>query len=374
MATDCRESSTALLDEPPVMPEQPVTPEQRLKPEQPVKPEQNDESLRDVVVSDSAAAAVVSDAGAAGGKAARRGRREPTLTRDLIELSKPRIVMLILVTTAASAWIAMAGPTGVSLSLLAWAVLLLGTGLVAGSAGAANQVWERVIDTLMPRTATRPLASRRRSLTLGVFATAVSGIVGTALLAWQFGVMPAAVGVATWAMYVLIYTPMKTRTAWNTTVGAVAGALPVFMGYTAAGGQLTDLPGLMFFGVLACCQYPHFMAIAWLYRRQYAEAGFQMTTTVEPTGRSAAWQSIIGTLTLATCGVVACFAPAGELLMSPASFIMAALVMAACWPLLKASLRFQQSPEDTRARKMLRWSLVVLPAVLLVMTLRMIGL
>lgn len=353
MATDYRESSTALLDEPPVM------------------DEENDGALDRVIPP----AEDDFDGGldATESKRASR-RREPTLTRDLIELTKPRIVMMILVTTVASAWIAMASPAGVSLSLLAWAVLLLGTGLVAGSAGAANQVWERVIDTLMPRTASRPLASRRMSLTLGVTMTAIAGLVGTGLLAWQFGVLPAAVGVATWALYVLVYTPMKTRTAWNTTVGAIAGALPVFMGYTATGGQLTDLSGWMLFGVLACWQYPHFMAIAWLYRRQYAEAGFHMTTTVEPTGRSAAWQSIIGTVTLASCGVIACLAPAGQLILSPASFLTSVLVIAACWPLLKASLRFQQNPEDTRARKMLRWSLVVLPAVLLVMTLRMIGL
>ncbi|MCM2369766.1 protoheme IX farnesyltransferase [Aporhodopirellula aestuarii] len=351
MATDCRESSTALLDEPPVM------------------EEDNRESLDNVIQQHDDPIADESQPKRIG-----KRRREPTVTRDIVELTKPRIVMMILVTTVASAWIAMAGVTGVSLSFGAWIVLLLGTGLVAGSAGAANQVYERVIDTLMPRTASRPLASGRMSLAAGVALTGAAGLVGTGLLAWEFGALPAVVGAATWALYVLVYTPMKTRTAWNTTVGAIAGALPVFMGYTAAGGQLTDLSGWMLFGVLACWQYPHFMAIAWLYRRQYAEAGFQMTTTVEPTGRSAAWQSIAGTIALATCGVVACLAPAGEWILSPASIVTAACVLAACWPLLKASLRFRQSPEDIRARKMLRWSLVVLPAVLLVMTLRMIGL
>lgn len=301
-------------------------------------------------------------------------KKPPSFSRDLIEMSKPRIVTMILVTTAASAWIAIASHSFAGLSLLRWALLLVGTGLVAGSAGAANQVWERVIDTLMPRTASRPMASGRMSFALGVFLTASAGIIGTAMLALFFGTVPAIVGAATWAVYVLIYTPMKVRTSWNTTVGAIAGALPVFIGYTAAGGHLDELAGWTLFGVLMAWQYPHFMAIAWLYRRQYGEAGFHMTTTIEPTGRNAAWQSIIGTVALAASGVTLCLAPMGELSITFASVATSAFVILACYPLMKAALRFQSSRDDARARKMLRWSLVVLPAVLLVMTLRMIGL
>lgn len=304
----------------------------------------------------------------------RRREREPTLIGDFIELTKPRIVTMILVTTVASAWIGMASPAGVHLSLGAWLVLLLGTGLVAGSACAANQVWERRIDPLMPRTAQRPLASRRMLPVTGVVFTAIIGLLGTIVLAWQFGAAPALVGVATWVVYVLMYTPMKTRTSWNTTMGAISGALPVFMGYTAAGGQMTELAGWMLFGVLACWQYPHFMAIAWLCRQQYAEAGFQMTTTVDPSGRSAAWQSIVGAIALAACGVILCMAPAGELILSVASFATSLLVVLATWPFLASAIHFASQRDDLHARKMMRWSLVVLPAVLLVMTLRMIGL
>ena len=301
-------------------------------------------------------------------------RAQPTLMRDMVEMTKPRIVTMILVTTVASAWMAIASQSLAGLSLAQWVWLLIGTGLVAGSAGAANQVWERVIDTLMPRTASRPMASGRMSLAFGVFFTASAGLIGTALLSVVFGPVPALVGAATWVLYVMIYTPMKTRTAWNTTVGAVAGALPVFIGYTAAGGEMSALTGWMLFGVLAAWQYPHFMAIAWLYRRQYDEAGFQMTTTIEPTGRDAAWQSIVGTITLAICGVTLCMAPSGQLMITAAAMVTSLLTVIACWPLMKASLRFQKSRDDITARKMLRWSLVVLPAVLLVTTLRMIGL
>ena len=269
--------------------------------------------------------------------------------RDLVELSKPRIVTMILVTTLASAWIATsAAADGFSLAVLQWIGLLLGTALVAGSAGAANQVWERRIDRLMPRTASRPIPAGRVGTIMGVAATALSGVAGVLLLAWQFtgtesslGTVltgPAGVAAATWLAYVLVYTPMKTRTAWNTTVGAVAGALPIFIGYRAAGGQWDELTGWMIFGILATWQFPHFMAIAWLYRRQYAEAGFKMTTTVDPSGRQAAWQSILGALGLIGCGVVLCVAPASIPQLSAAGVFTSVLVVIAGWPMLKSAL------------------------------------
>ncbi|WP_430451187.1 heme o synthase [Rhodopirellula europaea] len=285
---------------------------------------------------------------------------------DVIELTKPRIVTMILVTTVASALIA----GSATLTLIDWFWLMIGTALIAGSAGAANQVWECRIDRNMPRTANRPVPGGRMSYAVAVALTAASGIAGAAILWLGSGLIPACVGIATWLIYVLVYTPMKTRTAWNTTVGAIAGALPVFIGYTAAGGTLTELPGWMLFGVLACWQYPHFMAIAWLYRTQYAKAGFCMTTTVEPTGQHAAWQSILGSVALATCGVVLAWFPDGQWVASVASVVATVLILAASWPLLRASLNFRANPNDKTARTMLRWSLVVLPAVLLVMTLR----
>ena len=282
--------------------------------------------------------------------------------RDLVQLTKPRIVVMILVTTVASSMIA-AGHLVAAESLF-W--LLLGTGLVAGSAGAANQVWERVIDCAMARTATRPLPDGRMSLSVAVLFTAFIGVAGSGVLAIHFGLVPAAVGIATWILYVLVYTPMKTRTAWNTTVGAVAGALPVLIGYTATGGGLNEASGWLLLGVLAAWQYPHFMAIAWMYRRQYEEAGFRMTTTVEPSGRSAGWQAIAGSVVLIGCGIGLCLIPAGL----TSGLVGAAAVTASCYPMLMASIRFARQPEDVLARKLLRSSLLVLPAVLLAVTLR----
>ncbi len=290
----------------------------------------------------------------------------PRIHTDLIQLTKPRIVTMILVTTVASAMIA-AGGWIATLDML-W--LLLGTGMVAGSAGAANQVWERKIDCNMTRTATRPLPAERISLAPAIVYTAALGIIGTTILYAMFGVAPAAAGLATWLLYVLIYTPMKTRTSWNTTVGAIAGALPVLIGYTAAGGGTSDWTGWLLVAVLAAWQYPHFMAIAWLYRRQYAEAGFCMSTTVDPSGRSAGAQSIAGSIAILGCSVALCVIPGipdGSILVTVIASIGA---IAACYPMLLASFRFSAQPDDIMARKLLRSSLLVLPAVLAIVTVR----
>lgn len=161
-------------------------------------------------------------------------------------------------------------------------------------------------------------------------------------------------------MYVLVYTPMKTRTSWNTTVGAISGALPMMMGYTAAGGQLTEVRGWLLVGVLMLWQYPHFMAIAWMYRREYGAAGFQMTPVVEPTGRSAGRQAVGGAVALAAV-LVALVAPA------PGGWLLAAAMLAVSWGLLKAAVRFARAPDDASARRLMRSSLLQLPAAMLVL-------
>jgi protoheme IX farnesyltransferase len=292
------------------------------------------------------------------------GRSVSGLLSDYVQLTKPRIVVMILVTTMSTAMIG-AGGLVPAVELL-W--LFAGTAAVAASAGAANQLWERVIDRRMTRTANRPLPAGRVGVVPAAVFTAVLGVLGTLLLHFLFGPRPALVGVWTWLLYVLVYTPMKTRTAWNTTVGAIAGALPVLIGYTAMDGSLAAPVPWLLVGVLVAWQYPHFMSIAWIYRRQYAEAGFCMSTTVEPSGRSAGLQSVAGSLALLGCGVVICCIPAGW-------FAAVAAVSAVCasgTPMLLSSIRFAREPSDARARRLLRSSLLVLPAVLAIVTLRLV--
>ena len=285
-----------------------------------------------------------------------------TLVRDLIQLTKPRIVVMILVTTIATAMIAAGGMIAFEPLVL----LLIGTGLVAGSAGGANQIWERVIDCRMSRTANRPLPAQRMTIGFATAYTMSIGTLGASILWLRFGPTPAFVGVVTWLTYVFVYTPMKTRTSLNTTIGAIAGALPMLIGYTALGGSLMSATAWLLFGVLAAWQYPHFMAIAWLYRRQYDEAGFRMTTTVEPSGISAAWQSIIGSIAVIACGVALCYVTPGTFAATFASVA----VVAATYPMLKASIVFARARNDVTARGLLRSSLLVLPAVLAAVTLR----
>ena len=155
-------------------------------------------------------------------------------TRDFVELTKPRIATLMLVVIAASAIAATWG------QLNPWVVLhaMIGTLLVAGSASAGNQIIERIRDRDMPRTADRPLPAGRMMLWEAVLFTAATVVVGTFYLVATVGWQPAAWGLLTWVLYVLVYTPMKPLTSANTAVGAVAGALPVFIGWTATGAPL----------------------------------------------------------------------------------------------------------------------------------------
>lgn len=281
---------------------------------------------------------------------------------DLLQLTKPRIVTMILVTASVAALIA-AGSVVSPLMLLH---LLIGVALVAGSAGAMNQVWEFRIDGQMERTRRRPLPAGRLGLPLAISFALSLGLVGTGYLMVMFGPIPAVLAVVTWVLYVPIYTPLKLRSEWNTTIGAVSGALPVMIGYAAAGGTLSAASGWLLMGVLVAWQYPHFMAIAWLYRRQYAEAGFQMTTTLEPTGRRAGWQSVTGMAGLMLCLL------ALAIILTPASLVarvlLCSLVLLVTYPMTAAAFRFARRRDDLTARRLLRASLLQLPLSLLLLT------
>jgi protoheme IX farnesyltransferase len=207
---------------------------------------------------------------------------------DFAALTKPRLNLLVLITTVAGLYLA--APEGVPGALLLHT--LLGTTLVAGGAAALNQAWERRTDALMTRTAGRPLPGGRLSLADGVvFGTALS-VAG--LIELWVGANPQAAGVAaaTLVSYVLIYTPLKTRTSLATLVGAVPGALPPMIGWAAATGELS-LPAWILFGIVFFWQMPHFLAIAWLYRDDYARAGIPLLPVLEPDGQRTGRQALI---------------------------------------------------------------------------------
>lgn len=209
-------------------------------------------------------------------------------TADFVTLTKPRLNLLVLFTTVGGLYLA--SPDGVALPLLVHT--LLGTALVAGGAAALNQVWERDTDRLMRRTSVRPLPQGR----LGVNESTWFGVVLTSigLIELTFGAnsIAAAVAFATSASYVLAYTPLKTRTSLATLVGAVPGALPPVIGWAAASGDLS-LPAWVLFGIVFFWQMPHFLAIAWMHRTDYARAGIPLLPVLEPDGRRTGQQALL---------------------------------------------------------------------------------
>ena len=242
-------------------------------------------------------------------------RSSPERTRaaaDYVELTKPKIAVLVLVTVAVAAFVASWGPPD------GWLLLhtLVGTALVAASASALNQWLERDTDALMVRTADRPLpAGRLSGGQVLTFRCRHDRRWASVYLAACVGLLTAALGLLTWAMYVVVYTPLKRRTPANTAVGAVAGALPVLMGWTAVGAPL-DLRAWSLFLIVFLWQFPHFMAIAWIYRRDYDGAGLKMLSTVDPSGMRAGVQAIMAALVLVPVSLVPCLSqPAGGILV-----------------------------------------------------------
>jgi protoheme IX farnesyltransferase len=199
---------------------------------------------------------------------------------DFVELTKPRITFLVLVTTLVGFY--MGSQDGVNLTLLLQTIV--GTGLVAAGASALNQYFERDLDARMMRTKTRPLPDGRLlpNEALG-FAAAIS-LIGIASLAVFVNLLTAFLGVLTLTAYIFVYTPLKTRTAFCTLIGAVPGAMPPMMGWTAARGEI-DSVALAIFAILFLWQMPHFFAIAWIFTEDYARGGFVVHTSGVRTGR-----------------------------------------------------------------------------------------
>jgi protoheme IX farnesyltransferase len=197
------------------------------------------------------------------------------------ELTKPSLTSLVLITTGLGYLLA-------SRSELDWAGLLfavLGTALVGGGANGLNQWWETGRDARMARTRGRPFPARRISVPGGIAFSLAITVAGLALLAWRANGLTAGLAFLSWAVYLFVYTPLKPRTTLNTLVGAVSGAIPPMLGWTAASGRLE--PGAwVLFAILFVWQIPHFLAIAWLYRADYQAGGFRMLPVVDPEGRS----------------------------------------------------------------------------------------
>ena len=269
-----------------------------------------------------------------------------------VELTKPRIVVMELVTVATGFLLGARGASN------PWTLALttLGTALVAGGASALNQWIERARDRAMRRTAGRPLPTGRVSPSeAAAFGAAISGI-GLAILAWSSNPTAAAVALATLVLYVFVYTPLKPRTTLNTAVGAVPGALPPLIGWAAATGRL-GVEAWALFLIVFLWQFPHFLAIAWIYREDYARGGHKMLPAVDPLGAITGRQAASYALALVPAGLL----PAVVGLAGPYYFA-GALALGLFY--LAASVRFWADVSDASARRLLRASFLYLPAVL----------
>lgn len=273
--------------------------------------------------------------------------------RHYIELTKPRITWLILMSTAVGYFF------GLDRSApLNWSLLLhtfFGTGLIASGTAALNQWWERDSDALMRRTASRPLPkgllTPQRALWFGI-ALAAAGAVELALgVNW----LSAALGALTLAAYLFVYTPMKSRTHLSTVVGAIPGAMPPLMGYAAASGILNREAWILFV-ILFVWQFPHFLAIAWMYRDDYARAGIRMLPVVEPDGGSTSRQIVLYAATLIPISVFPVLIG-----MSGLVYLIGAVLLGAWFLYTGVRVAFDRTNE--RARRVLLASVIYLPAI-----------
>jgi protoheme IX farnesyltransferase len=201
----------------------------------------------------------------------------PSRLRDLYELTKPRMNFLVLCTTAVGFYMA---PKAAASQWIVLIYALLGTALTAASAAIINQLVERDFDALMPRTQDRPLPAGRVSSAEALALGVATGVLGVAGLALMVNPLTAILGAITLTSYVAIYTPLKRITSLKTIIGAVPGAIPPVMGWTAATSTLGP-EALALFVILFLWQMPHFLAIAILYKRDYAAGGFKMLPVVD---------------------------------------------------------------------------------------------
>lgn len=237
-----------------------------------------------------------------------------SVVSDVMTLVKARLSFLVLITTLVGFLLGWSGP-------LNWAMLLAtltGTALCAGGAAALNQWWERDLDARMKRTRDRPLPTGRiqpvDALLFGLFVC----VTGIAILGLFTNIRAAFLAFATIAIYILVYTPMKRWSSLNTLVGAVPGALPPLIGWVAARGHY-DLEGCLLFAVLWFWQMPHFLAIAWMYREDYEQAGYVMITSNDPVGGATSRQALL----YAFCLLMVTLLPAIIGFNSPLAFFVA---------------------------------------------------
>jgi len=267
---------------------------------------------------------------------------------DFIELTKPRLSSLVLFVVFLGAWLAGGG-------IGAWQAVVA-TGLVAGGANALNMLMERRLDARMRRTLGRPLPSGRLLPGEVFIFGSLLGIIGVTWLAVATTPLAAVLAALTFLSYVLLYTPLKTRTTLNTQVGAIPGALPALIGWAAVQGSLAPLPWALFW-IVYLWQIPHFLSIAWIYREDYEAGGFKMLPSVDPDGSLTGRQAVVGAIALLPVSLLPFFNHYVGVV-----YVFAAVVAGAYY--LGSAIMFMHDRTETTARGLMRASLIYLPVLL----------
>jgi protoheme IX farnesyltransferase len=279
------------------------------------------------------------------------------MIRDLVELTKPRITVLILICTGVGYFFGLSGPFRFALLLH----VLLGTALMASGTAALNQWYESDSDSKMRRTRNRPMAAGRIQRSYGFIFAAMLSVAGFADLWLGANPLAAEIGLLTLVTYIGLYTPLKRRSAVCTTIGAIPGALPPLIGYAAASGTL-DARAAALFLILFVWQFPHFYAIAWMYRDDYARGGIKMLPVIESDCESTARRIVGASLLLVPISLIPAW-------LGMAGAFYSAAAIASGLALLYFGVRLSHHRTLAGARYVLLASVMYLPAVLAIMVL-----
>ena len=281
------------------------------------------------------------------------GLREKSVA--FVELTKPRIAFLLVLTSVAGFFLGSKG----SFDYVLFANSMVAIMLLAFGVATLNQYWEHAIDKLMERTANRPIPTLRITPSEALVFGLVQCVVAELYLYLMVNVLTAILGLIVIVGYVLVYTPLKTRTSVSTAIGAIPGALPPLMGWTAAANEIS-LGAWALFAMQFLWQFPHFLAIAWMYREQYAKAGILMLPVVEPAGKITARQIVMFTIMLVPVSLAPFFfGSAGIVYLVGAGLL-------GIW-FLWASCRAGWTKTNEAAKRLLLVSVIYLPLLFLLM-------
>lgn len=283
--------------------------------------------------------------------------RRASVFADYLELTKPRITLLVVLTAAAGFCLA----SRPSVDLIELLNMAVGIALLSSGISTLNQWMERESDKLMHRTESRPLPAGRLASVRALIFGLVLSAVATLYLWFLINPLTAVLGAITFASYLLLYTPLKTRTTLSTVIGAFPGAMPPLIGWVSAAGELT-VEAWILFAILFLWQFPHFLAIAWMYREDYGRAGIKMLPVVEPEGRVTGQQIVVYTLMLLPVSLLP-FA----IHLAGAVYLVGAIILGLVF--LYYSVRAAVSKTTWQARRLLLASVLYLPVLFALMVL-----